>query len=299
MKTIGFIGIGVMGSRMCARILNAGYRTNVFDVSTDAVKAMEEKGAVGYESPALVGKHSDVIVTMLPNSRIVESVMFGENGLISGLSAGKIYIDMSSSQSSSNQKISEKLSEIGVPMLDAPVSGGFQGAEKGTLSIMVGGPKEVFEDSLPLLSTMGKNIRYVGRIGCGDIIKSVNQVLFAMNMVAAAEAAILGVKAGIDPEVLLEIVNSGAGQSYATSQKLVNFALKRNFKPGFTLDLMVKDADIALNMARELHVPMAMGNLARETLVQAQNKGMGRDDCSGVIRLLEESTKTVFGQETD
>ena len=290
MKKVGFIGTGIMGRRMCIRIVNAGYEVYVNDINPDSYQEIVKLGGKSVATPAEVGKNSDVVLASLPNSKIIESVMFGKNGLHSGLSAGKVFIDLSSSQASSTQMISKRLEEIGVKMLDAPVSGGAKGAEEGKLTIMIGGSKDTLDESKDILDILGSNIRHVGDIGAGNIVKAINQVLFSMNTVVAAEAVVLGTKAGVDPGILLEVINSGSGQSYATSQKIINFTFKRNFTPGFTLDLMAKDMDIALNMGRELKVPMQMANIAREALLTAQNKGLGGNDCTAVIQLLEEIT---------
>lgn len=288
MQTVGFVGTGIMGTPMTRCLLRAGYTVNIFDHTRDKVLLLEGEGAVGKSSSREVAQSSDVVITMLPNSKIVESVMFGENGLFEGLSAGKIYIDMSSSDFASNQMIGKRLAEIGVEMLDAPVTGSVKGATEGTLTIMVGGESSTLEKVRPILETLGSRIMPVGALGTADIAKACNQMLFAMNTAAVSEVLALAVRAGLDPELLMSIVNTGSGESYAGRVKMANFTFKRNFKPGFTTNLMAKDVDIALNMARDLQVPMRLGNLVRENLRVAQNKGYALDDCSSVARIVEE-----------
>ena len=294
MQIVGLIGAGIMGTPMTRTLLRGGYTVNVFDTNKEHVAALVADGAVAKNSAKEVGEASDVIITMLPNSKIVEAVMFGENGLYQGLSKGKIYVDMSSSDYASNQMISEKLKAIDVPMLDAPVTGSVKGAEEGTLTIMVGGAAETLEQVRPVLETLGSKLIHVGPIGSADIAKACNQLLFAMNTAAVSEVMALSAKAGLDPAMLMTIVSNGSGESYAGRVKTVNFTFKRNFKPGFTVNLMAKDVDIALNMARNLQVPLKLGTLVRENLRVAQNKGYALDDCSSVARLIEEDADVVI-----
>lgn len=294
MQTVGLIGVGIMGTPMVRTLLRGGFRVNIYDQVQDHVQPLVKEGAVGLESPKAVARASDVVITMLPNSKIVEAVMFGGSGLYEGLEKGKIYIDMSSSDYASNQRISSKLAEKEVPMLDAPVTGSVKGAEEGTLTIMVGGEAQVLEQARPVLEALGSKIIHVGPIGTADIAKACNQMLFAMNTAAAAEVLALSAKAGLDPEMLMSIVNTGSGESYAGRVKMANFTFKRNFKPGFTTNLMAKDVDIALNMARELQVPMRLGTLVRENLRTAQNRGYGLNDCSVVACLEEEDAGVVI-----
>ncbi|MCI8660124.1 MAG: NAD(P)-dependent oxidoreductase [Lachnospiraceae bacterium] len=293
MQKVGFIGLGIMGAPMVRCLLKSGYLVNIYDRSGLRSEELSKEGAVLQKNPRQVAVFSDVIITMLPNSGIVEEVMFGENGLYEGMSAGKIFIDMGSSDYKSNQQICEWLKEKGAKMLDAPVTGSFKGAQEGTLTIMVGGDSQTFEQVRPILETMGEKIVPVGPVGTADIAKACNQMLFALNIAAVSEVMALAVKAGLDPEVLLSIVNAGSGESYAGRVKMANFVFKRNFKPGFTLQLMAKDVDIALNMGRSLQVPLRLGNLVRENIRIAQNKGYELDDCSCVIRIAEEDSGVV------
>lgn len=293
MERIGFIGLGIMGTPMVRCLLRKGYTVNIHARTDVHVKPLAMEGAIPKSSPRQVADDSDVIITMLPNSRIVEEVMFGEKGLYGGLGKGKIFIDMGSSDYTSNQKISRELAKKEVPMLDAPVTGSAKGAAEGTLTIMVGGEEKTLELVRPILETMGSKIVFVGSLGSADIAKACNQMLFALNIAAVSEVLTLAVKAGLDPETLLSIVNNGSGESYAGRVKMANFTLKRNFKPGFTMELMAKDVDIALSMARNLQVPMRFGNLARENIRIAANKGYGADDCSSVVRVAEEEAGVV------
>ncbi len=301
MRKIGFVGTGVMGNRMCANFVKAGYPVWIFDVNPASYQNLTELGATAKETAAQVAETADVVLASPPNSRIVEAVMFGENGLFEGFTtgSGKVFIDLSSSEATSSKMISEKLKEIGVEMLDAPVSGGKEGAEAGTLSIMVGGPKEVFEANQDILSVVGNKIRYIGEAGSGDVMKAVNQILFTMNNVAAAEAFTLGTKAGVDPAVIAEVINSGSGQSYATTKKMINFTFKRNFTPGFTVDLMVKDANIALNLAKDLGIELPVASAAHAEMTEAQKKDLGKKDCTAVINVLEEKAGVIVAPKAE
>lgn len=294
MQEIGFIGLGIMGTPMARCLLKAGYPLNIYDRMEVHVKPLEEEGAAARQCPKEVAEHSDVIITMLPNSQIVEAVMFGSDGLYDGLCKNKIFIDMGSSDYASNQRISRELEKKGVKMLDAPVTGSSKGAAAGTLTIMAGGDEDTLAKVRPVLEVMGSKIIPVGPVGSADIAKACNQMLFALNLAAASEVFALSAKAGLDPEVLLSIVDSGSGESYAGRVKMADFTFKRNFKPGFTTNLMAKDVDIALNMARNLQVPMKLGNLVRENLRIAQNLGFGADDCSSVARIAEKESNTVI-----
>lgn len=301
MRKIGFIGTGVMGNRMCANFVKAGYPVWIFDVNPASYQNLTELGAIARETATQVAEEADVVLASLPNSRIVEAVMFGENGLFEGLKKGegKVFIDLSSSEATSSKMISKKLKEIGVEMLDAPVSGGKEGAEAGTLSIMVGGPEEVFEANRDILGVVGNKIRYIGEAGSGDVMKAVNQILFTMNNVAAAEAFTLGTKAGVDPAVIAEVINSGSGQSYATTKKMINFTFKRNFTPGFTVDLMVKDANIALNLAKDLGIELPVAAAAHAEMTEAQKKDLGKKDCTAVINVLEEKAGVIVAPKAE
>jgi 3-hydroxyisobutyrate dehydrogenase len=294
MQKIGFIGLGIMGTPMARLLLRAGYQVNIYARTDVHVKPLAEEGGIARQTPKEIAEHSDVIITMLPDSRVVEEVMFGENGVYEGLDEGKIFMDMGSSDYASTQRISKKLEKKGVRMLDAPVTGGAKGAAEGTLTIMVGGNVDTLEQVRPILEVMGDKIIPVGPVGSGDIAKACNQMLFALNLSAASEVLALAVKAGLDPQVLMSVVNSGSGESFAGRVKMENFTFKRNFKPGFTTDLMAKDVDMALDMARSLQVPMKLGNLARENIRVAQNCGFGSDDCSSIVRVAEQESDVVI-----
>lgn len=285
---IGFIGLGVMGKRMAMNVLKGGYELTVSDLNKDAVKELVDAGAKEANTPAEVAEGKDVIFTSLPNSAIVEAVILGKNGVLEGAKEGAIVVDLSSITPKSIQNIARKASEKGVEVMDAPVSGGASGAEKGTLTIMVGGKTETFEKVLPVLNCVGKKVNHVGDVGAGDTVKLVNNLLLGANMVAVSEALALGVKAGLKPEVLYDIISQSSGGSYALTAKYSNFIAKGNFEPGFMIDLQYKDLQLAVDTAKDMKMPLVMGNLAQQMYEIARAKGLGTEDISAVLKLYEE-----------
>jgi len=288
MLKIGFVGLGAMGHPMASNILKAGYSLTVYDVKADVVEDMKAKGAqVAYE-PKEVALSSDVVLISLPNNSIVENVVSGDGGLLAGSHQGQTFVDLSSVTPSLTKKLAKLAAAKGVNYLDAPVSGGVSGAAAGTLTIMVGGEKTVIDRCQEILQVIGKKIYHAGSVGAGDAIKLVNNLLLGVNMVAVAEAMTLGVKAGLDPEVLFEIISSSSGRSYALEAKLPNFVLEGKFDPGFTVNLQYKDLEMAVQTAKELGIPLGMANFAQQIYETARAKGLGQKDISAVITLNEE-----------
>lgn len=287
-ETIGFIGTGIMGIPMGKRLLAAGHSLVVYDAKPEATVQLLALGAEAADSAVEVGRRCRKVITMLPNSSIVEAVVLGKDGLLEGLAAGSIMMDMSSSVPTSTQKIAAALAEKGVEMIDAPVSGGPTGATDGTLAIMVGGKEEIFRECLPVLQAMGKNIFHVGGNGAGHTMKTVNNLMSSINTLGMAEAMVLGAKAGLDPAKIVEVCSTGSGRSYALDVKGAKIVLANNYTPGFTADLMYKDLDIATTLGRQLGVPMLAGNLVREMLGIMRGRGMNKMDYTAVIKLVEE-----------
>jgi 2-hydroxymethylglutarate dehydrogenase len=284
---LGFIGIGAMGKPMAQNLLKAGFDLTVYDVNSEAVEQMVHAGAKKGATPKEVAESSDVVITMLPNFSIVNGVMQGPDGILAGCKKGMTIIDMSSVSPGQTRQIAPLALARGIDYLDAPVSGGVSGAEKGTLTIMVGGPKAAVEKMMPVFEAMGKKIYHVGEVGAGDAMKIVNNLLLGINMAAAAEALVLGVKAGLDPHMMQEIIGVSSGNSYALSAKMPNFILKGNFEPGFAIDLQYKDLELASQTGKDLGVPLYLGNLAQQVFEQARAAGLGKKDISAVINLWE------------
>ena len=290
MKKIGFIGIGTMGSRMAAQVMKAGYPVYVYDILQEPMAAAEAFGAAACESPADVARKTDIFITMVRNSREVEEVVFGENGILEGAHAGHIYIDMCSSEPGSTKKIAAVMEERGIRMLDAPVSGGPIGAENGTLSILVGGEEAVMEEVLPLLRAMGapEKIIHVGGHGAGHTAKAVNNILFGTTLAATCEAIELGVKAGVPTELMVKVISSSSGNSYSIN-KLNNYVLAGKVNGGFSIALLNKDMGIADHLAEEEHVEMPVCRTAREYYREGIERGWSLLDNSKILTLFEEA----------
>lgn len=284
---IGFIGVGAMGLPMAANVLKSGYELYVNDVNTEAVNQLVSLGAKSADSPKELAQVSDMIVLMLPNTKIIELVLNGDTGLLAGMKAGSTIINMSSIDPMSTKRLAAQVEKLDIEWVDAPVSGGTKGAEAGTLTLMVGCKEELLEGVQPVLEAMGK-IKYVGSVGAGSGIKMVNNLLLGVNMVAVSEALVLGAKVGIEPEVMREIISSSSGRSYAFEAKVPNFVFKGNFEPGFAIDLQYKDLQLAISAAKELQVPLYLGNLSQQVYESARAAGLGKKDISAVITLLED-----------
>ena len=286
---IGFIGLGIMGKPMSKNLIKAGHELTVFDILEPAVKELEAMGARIAHSSRDVAAKSDLIITMLPDSPDVEKAAFGAEGVFEGIRAGSTYIDMSTISPVTSKKVAEVGKAKGVRVLDAPVSGGEKGAIDATLTIMVGGAKQVFDDCLPIFQVMGKNIVYCGEAGSGQVVKACNQILVAGVLETASEALVLGAKAGVDPEVVLKVIAGG----YAMRVLDVRgpLVLKRDFKPGFKTRLHYKDLGIALAAGSEYGVPLPITGLIHEMMGSLKVLGRGETDHSAIITLLEDLAK--------
>ncbi|MEL7632015.1 MULTISPECIES: NAD(P)-dependent oxidoreductase [Sporomusa] len=284
---LGFIGLGAMGSKMLANVIKAGHSVTVFDIGQAAVDAAVALGAKKAANAAETARGKEIVLLSLPNSAIVESTVLGPGGILEGAEQGLLIVDLSSITPQSIQKIAGIAKAKGVSIIDAPVSGGTAGAQMATLSIMVGGEQADFERALPVLQSIGSKIDHVGAIGAGDTVKLVNNLLLGVNMVAVAEALCLGVKAGIKPEVLYQIISNSSGNSYALTAKYKKFIAAGNFEPGFMIDLQYKDLQLAVDTAKGLKVPLVLGNIAQQAYEIARASGLGAEDISAVIKLGE------------
>ncbi len=287
MMKVGFIGLGVIGKCMAKRIYYAGYKLKVYDVLEDAVREFIGLGVEAVNSPGDLSADSEVILMSLPNSQIVTNVVLGEDGILSKTKPGTVIVDLSSITPKAIRDIYKVTSSKGVEILDAPVSGGSVGAEAGTLSIMVGGKKELLYKVMPILEVIGNTIYHVGDVGAGDTMKLVNNLLLGTNMAATAEALALGVKAGLNPEVMFEVITNCSGNSYALKAKYPKFISEGNFKPGFMVDLQYKDLQLAVDTAKEMGIPLVMGNMAQQIYEIAKAEGLGQKDISSVVNLYE------------
>lgn len=287
---IGFIGLGIMGKPMAKNLLKAGYSIVVYDIVTEAVKELVEAGAEKGASSADVALKSEIIITMLPNSPHVKEVVLGKDGVLEGAKPGTILVDMSSIAPLASKEISEKAAEKGVVMLDAPVSGGEPKAIDGTLSIMVGGPEDAFKKVEEILKIMGASVVHIGDIGSGNITKLANQIIVALNIAAMSEAMVLATKAGVDPEKVFEAIRGGLAGSTVLNAK-VPLVLQRNFKPGFRIELHIKDLMNALETGHEIGVPLPLTSQVMETMQALKVDGKAKDDHGGLIQYYEKLAK--------
>lgn len=289
---IGFIGIGVMGRPMTLNLLKAGHEVSLYARNPDKPEVQEvlHAGAKLAPSARAVAIASEIVITMVPNSPQVEEVVAGPQGILEGARKDLIIIDMSTIAPSMTRKLAEAAAEKGVHFLDAPVSGGSQGAINGTLSIMVGGKKDIFERALPVLEAMGKkeNIFYVGPSGAGEVVKIANNMLAGTIAASIAEALVLGVKAGADVETMAKIISVSTGASWQLSNQFPLRAFNGSFKPGFMTDLLHKDLGLALELAAEMQAPVAMTAVARQMYEMSRASGYGSDDYTSLLKVLEQ-----------
>ncbi|OFY67751.1 MAG: 2-hydroxy-3-oxopropionate reductase [Bacteroidetes bacterium RBG_13_43_22] len=288
MYKIGFIGLGIMGKPMARNLLKAGYSLVVYDINEEAVEEVVKDGAARGKSSCDVASKSDVVITMLPNSPDVKEVIIGDKGVIYGVKPGSVVIDMSSIAPSASRELAEILLKKEVIMLDAPVSGGEPKAIEGTLAIMVGGPEATFNKVKDIFDKMGTSVKLVGDIGSGNITKLANQIIVALNIAAIGEAMVLATKAGADPEKVYQAIKGGLAGSAALEAKMP-MILNGNFKPGFRIELHIKDLKNALDTARELGVKNVLTVKVLEIMEELKADGKAKDDHGGIIRFYEKS----------
>ena len=290
MKKIGFIGLGIMGRPMAKNLLKAGFSLIVFDINPATVEDLSKAGAQTANSSKEVAERTKIIITMLPDSPEVKEVLLAKGGVIEGIKSGSLVIDMSSINPLVSQEIAKILNSKGAEMLDAPVSGGEPMAVQGTLSIMVGGDAEIFNDCLDVFRPMGKNIVHVGGIGAGGFTKLCNQIIVALNIAAVGEALTLGVKAGLDPQVIFQAIRGGLAGSTVMEAK-VPMMIARSFNPGFKIKLHHKDLNNALSTAKDLGIPLPLSSLIQQILVALIADGKGENDHSAIATFFEKISR--------
>ncbi|MBV8216986.1 MAG: 2-hydroxy-3-oxopropionate reductase [Solirubrobacterales bacterium] len=294
-KTIGFIGLGIMGAPMAANLRRAGYQLVVHNRTRAKAEEFassgspQNTGAEVVDTPKEVAERTDVVITMLPDSPDVEQVYLGEDGVIAGARQGQLLIDMSSIAPAVAKAVFQAASEVGAAALDAPVSGGDVGAREGTLSIMVGGPSDAFERARPLFEILGKTVVRVGDAGAGQTAKACNQILVAVTIEAVSEALVLASKAGVDPEKLIEVLSGGLAGNRVMEVRRRNF-LEHDFTPGFKLALHHKDLGIALRTARELDVFVPTTAIVDQMLAALEAAGDGGLDHSALLNVIEQQS---------
>ena len=283
---IGFIGLGIMGKPMAKNLMKAGHELVVYDVIAANVDNVVAAGAQAGASSKDVAEQCSFIITLLPNSPHVKTVVMGENGVLEGAQAGTVLVDMSSIAPLASQEIAAACGEKGVKMLDAPVSGGEPKAIDGTLAIMVGGDKELFDQVKDVLAVMGSSVVYCGTIGAGNTTKLANQIIVAANIAACAEAFILAKKAGVDPAVVFEAIKGGLAGSTVMNAK-VPMMLERDFNPGFKIDLHIKDLNNAIDTGHGVGSPLPLTAQVMEMMQWLRKEKCGQDDHSALAKYYE------------
>ncbi len=286
MKKIGFIGLGIMGKPMSKNLLKAGYPLVVYDIVAETVDEVVKAGAEKGTSPKDVAAKADAIITMLPNSPHVKEVVLGKNGIIETMRPGSILIDMSSIAPLVSREVAAALAAKKIRMLDAPVSGGEPKAIDATLSIMVGGNRADFDEYLPILKTMGASVVLCGEIGAGNVTKLANQIVVAANIAAVSEALVLATKAGVNPDLVFQAIRGGLAGSTVMDAKSP-MMLDRNFKPGFRINLHIKDLNNVLDTAKGISAPTPLTEEAMKMMLSLRDDGMGDNDHSALVRYYE------------
>lgn len=287
--TIGFVGLGAMGWPMAACLVRAGFVVIGHDARNGVgARFAAEMGAVAAESINDIGARADVVITMLPNSSIVNDVLFGEGALAARLRPGVMVIEMSSGVPSATRDIGERLMQRGIKMIDAPVSGGVKRAKSADLAIMAGGAEADIASVVPILNAMGRSVMRTGELGSGQAMKALNNLVSAAGFLVGVEAMLIGKKAGLDPAVMVDVLNASSGRNNSTDAKFKQFVLSRSFDSGFSLDLMVKDLGIALDVAHEGRAAAPFSALCRELWGAAATQlGVGQDH-TAVARFSEQ-----------
>lgn len=288
MEKIGFIGLGAMGGPMAKNLAKKGFRLTVFDVVTEKVGLFKSMGAEMATSCREVAEKCPVVITVLPASSHVREAVLGKMGVSEGVKGGSVLIDMSTIDPMTTKEIADVLGQKGVEMLDAPIARGVPAAVAGTLVIYVGGKKEVFDRYREILAAMGTDIYHVGDIGSGEVVKIVNNLMVAVTTCALAEAMVLGVKAGVKPDILFEALSSGSGNSFVLQNHYKNNVMKGKFEEGvFPIDYMLKDLDLALSTGKKLRIPLHFAALSAQQYILAGASGESKKYHPAVIRPLE------------
>ncbi len=285
-KKIGFIGLGIMGKPMSKNLVKAGYDLYVYDIVKTAVDELAAFGANACASISEVTKNCETIITMLPNSPQVKEVVMGKGGIVESANKGTLVVDMSSIAPLASKECEKALRKAGMRMIDAPVSGGEPKAIDGTLSIMCGGEKADFDEAKPLFEIMGGSSVLTGDIGSGNMTKLANQIIVAVNIAAMGEALTLAVKAGVKPELVFNAIRGGLAGSTVLEAK-VPMVLERNFKPGFKIDLHIKDLKNVVETANELKSPIFLTTQVLQMMQVLSSEGEGGNDHGGIARFYE------------
>lgn len=290
--TVGFIGLGIMGGPMAANLLDAGYDVVGYNRSDEPVEELVDRGGEAADSPKAVAERAGVVITCLPDSPVVESIVHGEDGVLDGLTEGTTVVDMSTISPTVTEELAADIEDRGGAMLDAPISGGEEGAIEGTLSIMVGGEEDVLDAHRDLFEVMGDTVTHCGPNGAGQTTKACNQIVVAAQMVGVSEALVFAEKAGADLEAVVEAISGGAAGCWTLDNRAPRM-IRGNFDPGFFAAYQYKDLRIATDAGEAFGAPMPQTAVAHELYKAMETTGRGRDDNSGVMQVIED----LAGQE--
>lgn len=295
---VGFVGLGIMGKPMAKNLVKAGYQLTVYDFNESSVEELVTLGANRAASGKEIGEKTDVVVLMLPNSPNVEAALFNQDGLADGLSTGKTVIDMSSISPVSSQEFNAKLNEIGVNLLDAPVSGGETGAIEKTIAVMVGGDKATFDKYYDLMMGMASSVTYVGDSGAGNITKLANQMIVASNIAIVGEALTFATKAGVDPNDVFHAIKGGLAGSNVMNTK-APMMLNREFDPGFRVELHIKDLQNALDTSHSINAAIPITAQMMEIMQAIKVDGFDKEDHSSMAKYFEKINNTEIKSNKD
>ena len=285
-ETIGFIGLGIMGRGMVDNLMSAGFAVTVWNRTASRMEPFVAKGATAADSPKAVAQACDIIIICVSDTPDVEAVILGDDGVIHGVSAGDLVIDMSTINPINTVEIAKQLNAKGVAMLDAPISGGSEGAANGTLSIMIGGSAEDVQRATPCFEAMGTTITHVGEQGAGQTVKLANQILCVVNMLAAGEALLFAQAGGVDLDKMLQAVTGGAAGSWMLANRGPQ-VIRDDWRPGFTIDLQQKDLRLVMGAADEMGVPVIATAMCFNLYRTLQTQGLGHEGNHGIVKALE------------
>ena len=296
---IGFIGLGIMGRPMAKNLVKAGYDLTVYDLNEEAVADLVSCGARAADSSREASLEAEVVITMVPNSPQVREVVLGKDGMAEGASEGTVLIDMSSIDPTESRSIGMELKKYGIEMMDAPVSGGEPKAIEGTLSVMVGGRRELFDRYYDMLMVMAGSVVYVGKLGAGNVAKMANQIIVAVNIAAVSEALTFAKKAGTDPELVYQAIRGGLAGSTVLDAK-APMMFRGDFKPGFRIELHIKDLGNAINAAHAVSSPVLMTGQLMEIMQALKADGLEKKDHSCIVKYYEKiSNVTIKSSEEE
>ena len=295
-KQLGFIGVGTMGQHMASRLIEAGYALTIFDTNETAMQRLEQRGAKRAKSPADVASQCETVLVSLPTPDIVKAVALGKDGVIEG-SKAKVFVDLSTTGPRVAKEVFEGLAKKGITAVDAPVSGGPTGAEKGTLAMMIACPRPLADELRPVIEVLGKFFYIGDQPGAGQTMKVINNLLSATAITITSEAMVMGVKAGLDPTTMLDVINAGSGRNTATADKFPRCVVPRRFDFGFTTALLYKDIKLCLDEAEALGVPMIVGNAVRQVMAIGKAAQGPDADITEFVKPLEKLAGVEVGRK--